>query len=155
MTFAKPKDCSPPDYMGFPRQEYWSGLPFPPPGESFQPRYRTLVSCLRRRILDCWTTGKALSLKVILFTGLWILEKELITSSVPAVDVSLRPSTEKPWRRDTRQASAASEHFAPEHTTSMLGRAEVLEPASAVQSALRTGLPTPWTYKSQWFGLGS
>ena len=24
--------------MGFPRQEYWSGLPFPSPGESSQPR---------------------------------------------------------------------------------------------------------------------
>ena len=23
--------------MGFPRQQYWSGLPFPPPGESSQP----------------------------------------------------------------------------------------------------------------------
>ena len=23
----------PPLFMGFPRQEYWSGLPFPPPGD--------------------------------------------------------------------------------------------------------------------------
>ena len=38
--------------MGFPRQEYWSGLPFPPPGD--QPRDRTLVSwvsCIGRWIL--------------------------------------------------------------------------------------------------------
>jgi len=27
--------------MGFPRQEYWSGLPFPSPGESSRPRDRT------------------------------------------------------------------------------------------------------------------
>ena len=27
--------------LGFPRQEYWSGLPFPPPGESSRPRDRT------------------------------------------------------------------------------------------------------------------
>ena len=28
-------DCGPqaPLSMGFPRQEYWSGLPFPPPGD--------------------------------------------------------------------------------------------------------------------------
>jgi len=28
-------DCSPQDplFMGFPRQEYWSGLPFPSPGD--------------------------------------------------------------------------------------------------------------------------
>ena len=27
-----------PLFMGFPRQEYWNGLLFPPPGESSQPR---------------------------------------------------------------------------------------------------------------------
>ena len=37
--------------MGFPRQEYWSGLPFPSPGESSQPRDRTHVSCVGRRVL--------------------------------------------------------------------------------------------------------
>ena len=25
--------CQAPLFMGFPRQEYWSGLPFPPPGD--------------------------------------------------------------------------------------------------------------------------
>ena len=25
--------CQAPPSMGFPRQEYWSGLPFPPPGD--------------------------------------------------------------------------------------------------------------------------
>ena len=29
--------------MGFPRQEYWSGLSSPPPGESSQPRDQTQV----------------------------------------------------------------------------------------------------------------
>ena len=32
--------------MGFPRQEYWLGLPFPSPGESFRPKDRTCVSCI-------------------------------------------------------------------------------------------------------------
>ena len=31
--------------MGFSRQEYWKGLPFPPPGESSSPRDRTHISC--------------------------------------------------------------------------------------------------------------
>ena len=31
--------------MGFSRQEYWSGFPFPSPGESSQPRDQTHV-CL-------------------------------------------------------------------------------------------------------------
>ena len=30
--------------MGFSRQEYWSGLTFPSPGESSRPRDRTKVS---------------------------------------------------------------------------------------------------------------
>ena len=48
--------------MGFPRQEYWSGLPFPSPRESSWPRDRThcllqLLHC--RRILHCWATREA------------------------------------------------------------------------------------------------
>ena len=35
LTLCDPVDCSPPAplSMGFPRQEYWSGLPFPTPGD--------------------------------------------------------------------------------------------------------------------------
>ena len=36
--------------MGFSRQEYWSGLPCPPPGDLPQPRDRTQVS--HRQILS-------------------------------------------------------------------------------------------------------
>ena len=34
-SLCDPRDCSPPGTpsMGFPMQEYWSGLPFPPPGD--------------------------------------------------------------------------------------------------------------------------
>ena len=39
-------DCSlqAPLSLGFSRQEYWSGLPCPPPGESSQPRDQTCIS---------------------------------------------------------------------------------------------------------------
>ena len=38
--------------MGFPRQEHWSGLLFPPPGESSQPGdWTSCVSCIHRQIL--------------------------------------------------------------------------------------------------------
>ena len=35
LTLCNPMDCSPPgtSVHGFSRQEYWSGLPFPPPGD--------------------------------------------------------------------------------------------------------------------------
>ena len=40
-----------PPSMGFSRQEYWSGLPFPSPGDlpdpGIEPRFPTLHSCIR------------------------------------------------------------------------------------------------------------
>ena len=37
LTLCDPMDvaCQAPLFMGLPRQEYWSGLPFPPPGGMF------------------------------------------------------------------------------------------------------------------------
>ena len=40
-------------FMGFPRQEYWSGLPFPSPGD-----LQTHVFCIGRQILYHWATRK-------------------------------------------------------------------------------------------------
>ena len=45
-----------PPSMGFSRQEYWSGLPFPSPGESFQPRDQTVVSHIAGRCFNLWAT---------------------------------------------------------------------------------------------------
>ena len=33
LTLCDPIDCQAPLSMGFSRQEYWSGLPCPPPGD--------------------------------------------------------------------------------------------------------------------------
>ena len=43
-----PIDCSPPSssVQGISRQEYWSGLPFSPPGESPQPSEQSCISCV-------------------------------------------------------------------------------------------------------------
>ena len=49
--------------MEFFRQEYWSGLPFPPPGGSSQPRDGTRISCV-----SCITGG---------FFTRWTLRKPL------------------------------------------------------------------------------
>ena len=45
--------------MGFPRQEYWSWLPFPTPGESSRARNKTSISCIGRQILYHWSTREA------------------------------------------------------------------------------------------------
>ena len=51
--------------MGFSRQEYWSGLPCPPPGGYSQTRDQTQVSCIScigRRVLYHWATWEVLLL---------------------------------------------------------------------------------------------
>ena len=51
-----------PPSMGFSRQKYWSGVSFPPPGESSWPRDRTQISCVSfigRQILYHWATWEA------------------------------------------------------------------------------------------------
>jgi len=48
--------------VGFSRQEYWSGLPFPSPGDSSQPKDWTpipCISCIGKQILYHWATYKA------------------------------------------------------------------------------------------------
>ena len=45
-----------PPSMGFSREEYWSGLPLPSPGESSQPRNQTQVSLMVGRHFPVWAT---------------------------------------------------------------------------------------------------
>ena len=51
-----PMDCRPLS-MGFPRQEYWSGLPLPSPAQGVSLHLLCLLHC--RQILYCWATEKA------------------------------------------------------------------------------------------------
>ena len=47
--------------MGFPKQEYWSGLPFPSPGDLPNPGIKpaSLYLCIGRQILYHWATWEA------------------------------------------------------------------------------------------------
>ena len=52
-----------PLYMGFSRQEYWSGLPFSPPRDLPDPcRDRTWVPCTASSFFITWATREALDL---------------------------------------------------------------------------------------------
>ena len=54
-----------PPSMEFSRQEYWSGLPFPPPGDLPDPRIEpTSPACIGRQILYHWVTWEAGGLRV-------------------------------------------------------------------------------------------
>ena len=62
-------DHQAPLFVGFSRQDYWSGLDFPPPGGSSWPRDQThisCVSCIGRLILYHWATcGKTTTSRVL------------------------------------------------------------------------------------------
>ena len=53
LTLCDPIDCGhqSPLFMALSRQEHWSGLPLPPPGDLPHPRIETAISCTRRQIL--------------------------------------------------------------------------------------------------------
>ena len=53
--------CQPPLSMGFSRQEYWNGLPCPPPGDLPDPRDRTQGSCIAGRFFTSGPAGEALT----------------------------------------------------------------------------------------------
>ena len=50
--------CQAPLFLGFSRQKYWSGLPFPPPRDP-PTRVQTCISCIGRQILYHWVTWDA------------------------------------------------------------------------------------------------
>ena len=55
-------DCQAPPSMGFFRQEYWSGLPFPSPDPG---RDRTQVFRIAARIFTIWATREALKTMIV------------------------------------------------------------------------------------------
>ena len=46
LTLCDPMDCQGPLSMGFPRQEYWNGLPFSPPGDLPDPGIKPVSPAL-------------------------------------------------------------------------------------------------------------
>ena len=59
-TLCNPLDCTPLDSsvrMGFNRQEYWSGLPFPPPGDLSDPGIELLSLTFPALAGSFFTTG--------------------------------------------------------------------------------------------------
>ena len=70
--------CQAPLSMGFPRQEYWSGFPFPSPGDIPDPGTEPAspVSCIGRQILYHWAPGKPFNRMLLLlllshFSHVW------------------------------------------------------------------------------------
>ena len=83
----------PPLSMEFSWQEYWNGLPFSPPGESFQPRNHAHVSCIsctgRWVLYHCATREAPCHAQKVLFS----CSHSIVTSSLGRNPTPGPPST--------------------------------------------------------------
>ena len=68
--------CQAPLSTEFSRQEYWSRLPCPSPGESSWPKDRPQVSCIAGRFITVWATWEE-----VVVTGGWGLQKVVVVES--------------------------------------------------------------------------
>ena len=59
-THCDPMDCQAPLSLGFPRQEYWSGLPFPFPGDLPDPGIEPGSPALEADALTSEPPGKSM-----------------------------------------------------------------------------------------------
>ena len=71
--------------MGFSRQEYWSGLPFPSPGDLLDPGIKPTSSLLQvdSLLLSPWGSPY-ISLFYIKNPGLWDFPGGLVVENLPA-----------------------------------------------------------------------
>ena len=86
-SFATPWtiDCQAPLSMGFPRHEYWSGLPFPSPGDLPTPGIKPPSTALAGGFFTTEPSGKPFQLKVFLnFLCFCFLHLE-VHSSIPNI----------------------------------------------------------------------
>ena len=61
--------------MGFSRQEYWSGSPFPSAGEFSWPRDRTWVSCIADGFFTNWASREAVGYQNSELNFYWLVLK--------------------------------------------------------------------------------
>ena len=96
-----PQDCSPLS-MGFPRREYWSGLPFPSPGDLPDPGLEPTSSALQAMLYG-WATREAqpslllISLLPNNFLSLpWLMNRPTMQSVVFSGDGRTERSSQSP-----------------------------------------------------------
>ena len=75
--------CQAPLSMAFPRQEYWCGLPFPPPGHLPDPGIEPVSPALAGRFFPTKSPGKPSDTHILPWKGVWWLKKKKIVVIVP------------------------------------------------------------------------
>ena len=131
--------------MKISRQEYWSGLLFPPLGESSQPRDRTCiscVSCINRQILHHCTTWVASNLADVSWTPDQTPQRELPGESGEEAAALLASGPLFPPPRPSRVMFTASEpQDAPRKPSSQSPGVLQRQGARAACSRERKGFP--------------
>ena len=76
-SFCNSMDCNPPgsSVHGFPRQEYWSGWPFPSPGDLPDPGIKPGFPALQEESLPSEPPGKPTAKEIKVKTSKWDLIK--------------------------------------------------------------------------------
>ena len=111
--------------MRFSRQEYGSGLPFPPPGESSRPRDQThfqtklaCFSCVGRQILYHWAIWEAPKWNIYLIPNIW-LNKSIIPLALAFMNLAV--SLTKLWESmplpHSYLRTSSSNLLSPTHTS--------------------------------------
>ena len=75
--------CQAPLSMAFPRQEYWCGLPFPPPGHLPDPGIEPVSPALAGRFFPTKSPGKPSDTHILPWKGVWWLKKKKDSSNSP------------------------------------------------------------------------
>ena len=88
--------------MGFPRQEYWSGLPFSSPGDLPDPGIKFWVSCVALQVNSVLTEPPGMFLIVRLFASLTLGEPTSLFPPVPSIHtLTPRPNSYPAVIRDS------------------------------------------------------
>ena len=77
--FCDPMDCScqAPLSVGFPRQEYWSRLPYPCPGDLLDLRFNPVSPALASRFFTTKPPGKSSSVRPGIYPSMFSMFVEL------------------------------------------------------------------------------
>ena len=81
--------CQAPLRMGFPRQEYWSGLPFPSPGDLPDSRIEPTSPALAGEFFTTEPPGKP---QILIFSYM-IAKNQLLTGHKVSSPIKLFPKT--------------------------------------------------------------
>ena len=80
-----------PPSMEFSRQEYWSGLPFPSPGDLPNPRVEPRSPALQQTLYCLSHLGSPVGTGAQLLPGLWSLPRARMEPMFPALGGRLHP----------------------------------------------------------------